>query len=503
MKKYIRTDLVANPLSKQTLETYTNTTEFACTYLSHSLLKKWSKGGCEKTRIQAATDLWYEAERSCALTNHRLDSLRDLDVIRRIQKKIRNLIGPAPDLAHISKLCRWGPGATFDLKRVDATVHTKIARDLTVTEPCVKYLELIFERTWYEAQRTIYPRYEVVRGNRCVTVPKDSTKHRMIACEPTANGFIQSGVGRYIRRQMRQVGIDLDDQTPNQNGAKVAQSEGLATIDLSMASDTMSRSIVDLLLPPKWTAFLEDLRSPYSFLKGKWVRLEKFSSMGNGFTFELETLIFWAICSEVAGRNVLVYGDDIITDQSAFAETVQALKFFGFATNEEKSYGSGPFYESCGSHYYNGSLVTPVYQKKTVDNAAELIRFHNRLFRWGSRNNCLHLVMDALLYLRSLPMAKRIVCVPALMQDDCGFLDSKTIFREGRKFLALVAIASKRRCTEPEQLSLYSYYLRDPVLYSNADPDGSASFVQRTAYAFRKRKFWSSSLELKRELHIV
>jgi hypothetical protein len=118
--------------------------------------------------------------------------------------------------------------------------------------------------------------------------------------------------------------------------------------------------------------------------------------MGNGFTFEVESLIFWAIASTVVqavtgtryfrDHRVLVYGDDIIVPSCAYDQTLQALKVFGFIPNAEKSYGAGPFRESCGFHGFAGLDVTPFYIRRKISKLKDLFLLHNNLVRWGNRS---------------------------------------------------------------------------------------------------------------------
>jgi len=174
-------------------------------------------------------------------------------------------------------------------------------------------------------------------------------------------------------------------------GASRAYTDGLATLDLKAASDSMSIELVYELLPFDWADFLDSIRSRKAALpSGETITLEKFSSMGNGFTFELESLIFWAISSSVASlmeskEEILVYGDDIICSQFIAKEVVQALAFIGFQTNLEKSFLEGNFYESCGKHYFQGEDVTPIYQKELVCFDPETVRCGNRLLRLAYR----------------------------------------------------------------------------------------------------------------------
>jgi len=182
----------------------------------------------------------------------------------------------------------------------------------------------------------------------------------------------------------------LNDQSVNQNMARGAFHGHLATIDLSAASDSIARELVEMLLPVDWTHFLDRLRSKNWKDKDRITKLDKFSSMGNGFTFELETLIFWAVTASVTdltypGRPFSIYGDDIICDRKVATELVPVLNVLGFAVNEEKSYIDGCFFESCGRHYFNGVEVTPIYQKEVINDVQEHLRLANRILRSATR----------------------------------------------------------------------------------------------------------------------
>jgi hypothetical protein len=147
-----------------------------------------------------------------------------------------------------------------------------------------------------------------------------------------------------------------------------------ATLDLSNASDTVASTLVKVLLPRKWYEALDDLRSKKTFIQNKWVVLEKFSSMGNGFTFELETILFAAIACSVTrecdglgelGSDVFVFGDDIIVKNSVARPLKSVLEFLGFNLNYEKSYfDDSPFRESCGADFFAGKPVRPYFLKE-------------------------------------------------------------------------------------------------------------------------------------------
>jgi hypothetical protein len=168
--------------------------------------------------------------------------------------------------------------------------------------------------------------------------------------------------------------------------------ESLATIDLSNASDTISSKVVETVLPPDWYEALNLTRSHYGSLdSGAVIRYQKFSTMGNGYTFELESLIFWAICSavvdilELGDTRIGVYGDDLIVSSNAFELLEYTLMDFGFTLNPKKSYSTGPFRESCGKHWFKGRDVSPFYIRKGVETVVDELLVVNNVRRWMTR----------------------------------------------------------------------------------------------------------------------
>ena len=87
--------------------------------------------------------------------------------------------------------------------------------------------------------------------------------------------------------------------------------------------------------------------------------------MGNSYTFELESLIFfslaYATCTHLglSPKNVSVYGDDVVIPVEAMNLFREVLTVCGFIINTDKSYSSGPFRESCGADYLEGLDIRP------------------------------------------------------------------------------------------------------------------------------------------------
>lgn len=366
--------------------------DFAIDLLSDSLLAKYvvpSKGTAEKLRA-AALEKFFECEEKCRLTNQSLESFKEEGfgaVLYAASMKISRLLGEFRLEEHM-ECCDFGPGATLNLNRSLRDKAHKFSSYLELTQDASLFLGYVgTSDLWMESTSGLC----FSEWSRIITVPKNNRTDRVIAIEPSFNMFLQKGVGEMIRRRLKTVGIDLDRQEPNQEGAKAASVGDLATFDLSAASDTISRVLVERLIPQSWLWVLDVLRTKSGMLDGRLIEFQKWSSMGNGYTFELESLIFWAVCQSVVdicspGASVLVYGDDIIVPRASAVEVSSALEKCGFTVNTVKSHFDGPYHESCGKHFYAGTDVTPFFIRRPVTTLPDLFLLHNNLWRWLDRN---------------------------------------------------------------------------------------------------------------------
>jgi hypothetical protein len=120
--------------------------------------------------------------------------------------------------------------------------------------------------------------------------------------------------------------------------------------------------------------------------------------MGNGFTFELETLVFYALVKACCSRESLVsvYGDDILFPAPHADRVDELLSFCGFEINLSKSFGPPSlFRESCGGHYFRGDNVKPFYITRLPATIGQIINLHNDVVRWvGDRPRPDHFLFD-------------------------------------------------------------------------------------------------------------
>ncbi len=356
-------------------------------------------------REEVGMSKFLEAEQLCSETNRRLEMRREgtlgfpqrvETVFLQAQRKIRKVLGDVPSLEDLT--LRFGPGATRKTRKSDASIRAKCSEGVCCSEelfPLVKAMlrELPHfssesaDLSWVDEDGEEWDRVTVELNHTMLCfVFKNALTYRLIGVEPLLNIMYQLGYGVEMAKRLAAFGVDIRDQTPNQRAALEGSLTGaLATLDLSSASDTVSREIVYELLPLNWAHVLARGRSAKIELpSGSIVTQEKFSAMGNGYTFPLETLIFWALASSCCENDerVSVYGDDIIVPTEYFSLVTEVLRYAGFNVNVKKSYSTTPFRESCGHDYFEGTNVRPFYQKEWISGQS-LFTLHNFYVRSG------------------------------------------------------------------------------------------------------------------------
>jgi hypothetical protein len=320
----------------------------------------------------AAEDAFKTGEIICRNTNKRIDyyisqhSERlpdDLHAwLESMYQDINVCLGDRNEfLNELPRLLKFTAGATAESARKKSRTHRKFRKSWKIPPAGAAYVETMAR---YFGLGDAGFRVVPSSVNRVEFVAKNWKTHRTIACEPTGAIPFQLAFDSYVKRRLRKhYGIDLSDQSRNREMAKVGSIDGsLATVDLRMASDTNSYNTTRLLLPDAWWLYVASFRSTHGKLpSGERIRYAKFSSMGNGTTFPLETLFFCAACKAVGSERFSVYGDDILIESHLAPQLLRLLKFLGFLPNVEKTYVSGPFRESCGGNYYEGEDITPFY----------------------------------------------------------------------------------------------------------------------------------------------
>lgn len=394
-------------------------------YLVSSLLKRFPFKSSEDLK-QMAISKMLVAEQTCSSFNR--DGWKALFIDGRPSHWLQDMrmfcakVLPVFDWKDTVLAARHGPGADTDSHGAVSSYDKYVSWPYHVTAGARSYAVKLIQadKRWLGALEDSYrskfdiPRYAilnwpvfwstvltVVDGNRVTTVPKDSQTDRPIAIEPRMNLMLQLGVDGVIRKRLKRWGIDLDSQLKNQEMSRVgslcdAHADCPVTFDLSNASDTVSLRILKLVLPGTWYEYVCALRSPKGKLpNGETLRYSKVSSMGNGATFAIESLVFSAAIYAAVKQTygswrrdlVSIFGDDLIVPKSCARQTAMLLEHCGFTINHSKSFTHGDRRESCGTDWIAGRNVRPVFIDRMPEDSKDLFCDLNRLQRWAYLRN--------------------------------------------------------------------------------------------------------------------
>lgn len=409
-------EAVYNWAAAATTEVYGDPREhYAVQQIAALVLKfphAWKDLGLPESPEDAAKRTFVRAEKLCKVANKRFRSLRNRKTSYRPQLEymrswIHRLLGATPDLVSIYSQCSFSSGSAIGVHGNATNLFRKLhaeswsvnpnARDYALHALCSNE-QFMCSFAEKHGDYVCFDRDAIIERmkSKCVEksfnkvsfVPKTVKTHRVIAVEPLLNSYIQTGIDSDLRRKLKSRGYDLTDQNKNKYLARLGSTYGkLSTMDLSMASDTISIELVRYLLPTDWFDLLNRTRSGTFKIDGVQSRYEKFASMGNGFCFPLETLIFVAATraaiwqTDCDDKTHNVYGDDIIVPTPAFSNLSKLLAYCGFKVNPDKSFCTGPFRESCGADWYEGQDVRPVYLKYHLTDDCRLMIFHNATYR--------------------------------------------------------------------------------------------------------------------------
>lgn len=345
---------------------------------------------------------------------------------------------PYPTLSSFAEGCGLGPGANLNSESYDfytKLFNSPLSRTSDLLYRHYRYA-IIDQPYWFHAElmRGVQCGDVMVDGSRLTFVPKTREISRTVCTEPTLNMMFQKWIGSYLESELKgRFKIDLSYQPEvNRDLAYRGSIDGsFGTIDLSSASDSISCNLCREIFPKSFSDLLFQTRSPLTILpSGEKVKLDMISSMGNGYTFPLQTLIFASLvvaCYRVMGikpqfgkrapANFAVFGDDIIVRKDAYDFVVECLETLGFRVNVDKSFNVGHFRESCGGDFFRGHNIRGVYIKSLKQDSL-VYSAVNRLLRWSARTDLP--LFNTVSYLLSGIEKRKILFIPYTDGDDEG-----------------------------------------------------------------------------------
>lgn len=307
-------------------------------------------------------------------------------------------------------------------------------------QPCIKTMsdwgipnERFDPFEFWEDETAVYVLSKIigapVQPDLILQVPKNDKSNRTIGVGTVAGIAAQHVVGSYVRSCLNRYGVDLNSLSDIHRRLAYLGSTSeldLATLDLSMASDTISLGLTAALLNS--THSNEHCRELYyklllcradSYCLNGEIRVyHKAGPMGNAAIFETETALFMALIKAIGflcltekcdietaedyicrlqdanGRHKLdmslsmpgtSFGDDMVLflpecllgDAQIQQFVACTLEDLGLTLNLEKSFFTGNFRESCGADYRDGRLVRGFYHHHRSVTLRDVIRCIN------------------------------------------------------------------------------------------------------------------------------
>lgn len=212
-------------------------------------------------------------------------------------------------------------------------------------------------------------------------VPKKVNTNRGIGPEDAINMSNQLQLKDIVEKRIKSSRfgrwMPFDRQETNQELAKVGASNNLlSTRDYSSASDTVTKSLVQMLVPDDWwRAFMRCIPTGFILSEHDFGprRLYSFATMGCGCTFVVETLIFYSIALGAYNYRLCLDGmtsfEDVIDAEIQVSDGITAMgddvivpfwlnpmldrvgEELGFRINHDKTFTNGLFRESCGAEW--------------------------------------------------------------------------------------------------------------------------------------------------------
>lgn len=298
-------------------------------------------------------------------------------------RRIVQAVLSSVDLCEAYSLGRFSTRATVGCPAGDAYLDHKLAGELTGSHDHIRdFISIladdnVLSRTVEKCSPPGGPIYRVCESLPLIGVPKSYKSERLIMPNTLIGSYITYGYGKLIVKALKEHGLDIRtlQERHRKLAKKFSRSKKYVTADLSSASESFTWPLMCKLLPRKWLKALDRGRLRYYNHPGSSSKVYylSFMAMGIGFTFPLQTLLFYALVESIrvllkVKGFVSVYGDDLIYPTEIHGVVEHLFDDLGFQLNRDKTFVESNFRESCGGDYFHGVDVRPfqpegVYQE--------------------------------------------------------------------------------------------------------------------------------------------
>lgn len=295
------------------------------------------------------------------------------NVLKKARSIIKDILGDYDEEEHLS-LCRFGKRASVGSPLRKSYLDLKLKAPFEASPEQIEWFksylarDIHLSRVVQKARPKGKPLFKICKALTLTCVPKSWKSLRGITPNTTIGTFYTYGLGKVFTLRLRKVGLNIRKlQRKHGDWAKeFSITRTHVTADLSAASDSIVLQLLMFLIPRRWLKVLKlGLIRNVILPDGSVHQTPTFCGMGIGFTFPLETMVFYALLQAIKELSqtkgfVSVYGDDLIYPRAMHKYVIALFPKLGFKLNEDKTYANQNFRESCGSDFYRGCDVRPV-----------------------------------------------------------------------------------------------------------------------------------------------
>lgn len=374
----LETEFIGNPREWALRYTPLDSYEFKKMYQITNLLAKYTfsyeaKGA--SAYDQAAVDKFLNVQRR--LYDHKYDAA-SLDVITNdvvmfAKGFIQEVLGEYDLEEHLS-LCYFPKKSSRGSNLRNSTLCHKWEAGLTGSSYHCQWFTRVYKPWHSHCQKRKLMTPVEIEELQATLVAKRWNSRRLICPNTGIGGLYTNGLGRVIEDRLRRRGYDIKNLTEvhKKLACQASRTNALVTCDQSTASDNITVGLAERLLPIRWFRACVNGRIPRMRVGDNEIHMVTLSTMGIGYTFPLQTLIFLALAHgcllhfEASGRvvkdrTISCFGDDLIFPKEIYELVGHVFERLGLVINHNKTFASGPFRESCGGDYHNGCDVRPAF----------------------------------------------------------------------------------------------------------------------------------------------
>lgn len=343
------------------------------------------------------------------------------------------------DLEEHMKACRFGKRASVGNSYARSYLDLKLSSsEITGSHDHIGWMEeylytdTLLREILQGRDNNSYPPYKPIDTLALTNVPKSFKSLRGIMPNTLIGSFYTYGLGKVITDRLKEkahLNISVLQEKHRAMCCKYSKDRSHVTADLSAASDTPTYELLMRVIPYSWMKVLKLGRINHCTIGEERIYLRSFMTMGIGFTFPLETLLFYALLkaieklSGVKGR-ISVYGDDLIYPRKMHPFVKHIFPCLNIQLNEDKTFVESHFRETCGADYYRGIDVRPFQPEGSASELKPLPfqQFLYKLINGLSRRWEKEEIPSTYNYLLTMiaVVSGKVLCVPPSFPDESG-----------------------------------------------------------------------------------